>query len=292
MRTIDAFIIGAQKAGTTSLQNYLALHPAICTHWQSEAPFFGLDELYQQGYAQAFKRYFSACQDPDSLLLAKSVDVMYSAVALARLRDHNPHCKLLLILRNPVDRAHSAFWYAIQIGREIIPEFDEAVWVPPEQRNDALTRAACAYLQRGLYAQSLEQIYQRFPPENVRVYRFEDFQSSPATICQDAFAFLGVAPFPLEIAKRHNVASIPKSMLLAKGLGQHESHRWLRRAIRQALPAQLRDQLRAWLRKKNRRPFGYPPMNPETRQKLVAYFEPHNRRLTQIWGVDLASWNQ
>jgi len=294
VKPIDVFIIGAQKAGTTSLKGYLADHPMICAHDQLEMPFFVNDHLYSLGYPSAFKRYFPHFE-PGQTILAKNVDVYTNISALQLLHKHNPEVRIILLLRNPVDRAYSAYWYARQKGWEPISSFDQAVWLDPARFPDPILQRHCAYLDRGSYARWLKKTYQFFPNENVWVYLFEVLKAEPGSICNDVLHKLGLSPVPLEnyrSAPVQNRAALPRSATLAKLVFQPGQIKPLREILRRFLPDDARDRIKGWISQMNKKTFAYPPMNPETRQKWVEYYRPLNQELSELLGVEFSHWDQ
>ena len=107
---VDLAIIGAQKAGTTSLKEYLSQHPSIQTHPQIEFSFFRDEELYLKGYAAAEKKYLTLNPNAtNKKTLIKNVGIYSSTDALERLYKHNPECKIIFIVRNPITRAYSSY---------------------------------------------------------------------------------------------------------------------------------------------------------------------------------------
>lgn len=294
VKPIDVFIIGAQKAGTTSLKAYLDTHPMICTHDQLEMSFFINDRQYRQGYVAAFHRYFSH-YSPGQTILAKNVGVFTDLQAMQYLREHNPEVRIIVLLRNPVDRAYSAYWYARQKGWEPVSSFDEAIWLKSDRFKDPILQRHCAYLERGSYTKWIKQTYRHFPKENVWVYLFEKLKADPGSICRDVFQRLGLSEDLVEInVSTHvwNRAAFPRSISLAKVVFQPRGLGPLRLILRKFLPDRARDRIKDWISQMNRIPFTCPPMSPETRQKLVEYYQPLNQELSELLGVDLSHWNK
>ena len=123
---IQLMIVGTQKSGTSSLLRYLAQHPDIHTHSQSEMTFFLQDHEYTRGYESAYAKYFAQCSE-NCKLIAKNVMVMYSHDIMQRIYQHNPKIHLVVLLREPVARAYSAYWWARRRGWENITSFEEAL---------------------------------------------------------------------------------------------------------------------------------------------------------------------
>src|SRR5262245_11979337 len=107
---IDAMIVGAQKSGTTSLLRYLSQHPMIEAHLPEEFSFFVRDAEYELGIESAFTRFFTGTDFSDpKVVVAKNAGMCYNEVALGRLKNHHPGVIVIMVIRNPVDRAWSSY---------------------------------------------------------------------------------------------------------------------------------------------------------------------------------------
>ncbi|MBS1730632.1 MAG: sulfotransferase, partial [Bacteroidetes bacterium] len=96
---IALMIIGAQKAGTTSLNNYLAQHPQIYTHFTLEFTLFNRDH-YKNGFDYYFENSISDHRknDPNCLFIAKSVGLLYKPELLQKLKEDNPNTQIIIVL--------------------------------------------------------------------------------------------------------------------------------------------------------------------------------------------------
>src|SRR5438045_9369325 len=120
--------IWSHKAGTSSLLFYLSQHLKLLTHHTYEFVYFFQDDIYSKGFETAFKNnYDLGGVNEEKFLLAKNVMVMYDYEALKRLYAHNPNIKIIIVLRNPISRAYSSYWYAKTTGRENAATFEEAI---------------------------------------------------------------------------------------------------------------------------------------------------------------------
>lgn len=288
-RPIDAFIIGAQKAGTSSLSGYLQQHPAICSRRRKELSYFVNDRDYAAGYAANFQRYFGACP-PDTLLLGKSVTVMADRTPIERLWQHNPRMRLLAVLRNPVDRAYSGYWWARQNGYETLPTFEAALDADPARhRGRIVATRLTAYVALGRYADQLAQVLDVFPREQLQVLLLEDLAADAQAVCRRTFEFLGVDPtVHVELRPRENAVAAARSVRLASAMAAPMA--W-KRAVRRALPGGVGDRLRKGLKDWNAASFSPPPMEPATRARLVQAFAADNVRLAELIGRDLSAWS-
>jgi hypothetical protein len=288
-RALDLVIVGAQKAGTTSLKEYLGQHPEVSTHREREMTYFVSDREFAEGYAAAFERYFPAVDGATRCLLAKSVGIMFHPPALERLAAHDRAVKAIAVLRNPVDRAYSAFWFCRRLGWEKEESFEAGLAAEPARAITPDSFRHTAYVGRGEYASQIERLYARLGRDRVGVILFEDLVANPAEVCRAVFEFAGVAPdFTPDHTPRENRAGDARSPMLARAL----ANEGLKRVIRAALPQRLRRALKERLRALNDAPFMPPPMDPATRARLIATFAPANDRLAGLLGRDLSGWNR
>jgi hypothetical protein len=291
-RSIDVMIAGAQKAGTTSLASYLAEHPELVGNQQREMAYFSAEMLYTQGYRAAFDRYYPDGVEEDQKVLAKNVDIMSSTVAMRRLYDHNPACKIIVVLRDPVERAYSAFWYARRVGREPEAEFEAALEASRNRVADLDSFAFGDYLERGLYAQQIKRLSRQFGDPQLKVILLEDLQDAPQEAMAALFQFIDVNPsFQPAMKQRSNPRKVARSDAVAWSLRrliksrhpvkvflrEHVPHSWAR-AIRSALE---------WINEKQAHT---PPMSQDVRADLSQYYREPNRELEEIIDRDLSHW--
>ncbi len=217
-RPIDLMIVGAQKAGTTSLLRYLGNHPSICIHEKPEILFFLIDEEYQKGYSWAFDKYFGHCVDNKKLLFAKNVGIMYSIEAISRLKYHNPDVNLVVMLRNPVDRAYSAYWYALREGWETLKSFEDALDAEPERlKEDSFKWRHCAYLDRSLYYKHIQTLYEIFKKGQIHIYFYDDFKKDPLSVCKQILSIFNVDMENFNIPSiKFNKSAISRSQYLIR----------------------------------------------------------------------------
>jgi hypothetical protein len=241
----DFLIIGAQKAGTTSLHTYLCEHSCVPAAAKKEVHFF--DHEFHRGtdwYRAHFQRYKGV-----STLSGESTPYyLFHPLAPERAAEVLPDCKLIVLLRNPVDRAFSQHNHERALGFEDL-DFEPAMAAEPwrlageeerlagEPRYRSFAHQHHSYLSRGRYAEQLERWLESFGRERLLVLSAEDLFAEPGRIVGEAQEFLGLAV---------------------------------------ETPADLSA--------KNAR--AYAPIDAETRAGLRAAFEPHNRRLYELVGRD------
>ena len=210
---LDFVLAGAQKSGTTALHYFLSRHPDINMGDQQEIHFFDNDALFasEPDYEQLHKHY--------SLLGASMIagdctpSYLYHEPAAERISKYNPKIKLLILLRNPVERAF-AHWNMQRFrGREPLDFFDA---VREEQTRIAgappVDARRFAYVDRGFYGRQLTRLFKFFRREQVKVVKFEDFRDNQRETLAAIFSFLGRKPLRSVRSKDRNVVPYERTM--------------------------------------------------------------------------------
>lgn len=191
---LSFIIAGAQKSGTTALRYFLEKHPRITLGDQPEMHFFDNDELFAQPPVdyELLHRHFRPVAA--SVVAGEcSPSYLYWRPAAERICEYNPGIKLVVVLRDPVERAF-AHWNMQRFkGREPL-DFLEAIKEEKVRLTGAppLEARRYAYVDRGFYAQQLGRFFQFFPREQVCVLKFEEFKSNQPKTLGTVFSFLGV----------------------------------------------------------------------------------------------------
>lgn len=194
---VDFIICGVQKGGTSALVAYLREHPEICMAKRKEVHFFDTESNFT-GNRPDYSAYHAAF-NPDlshKLIGEATPSYMYWQNAPKRIREYNPAMKLIVVLRNPIERAYShwnmakakkfeslSFWDAIQNERE------RCRTVLPYQHK------MYSYVDRGFYLEQLQRLWAYFPKEQVLVLRNECLRDDPTETLQTVCSFLGISPF-------------------------------------------------------------------------------------------------
>lgn len=283
-------IVGAQKAGTTSLLRYLGMHPSFCIHNQLEMTFFIRDEEYRLGYTKVFDRYFGGCSH-NSNIVAKNVGIMYWSKAAERLKHHNPDIHLVAILRHPVDRAYSAYWYARCKGWENLKTFEQALEAESKRlKEDAFKWRHCTYVERSTYYKHINKLLGHFSRDKLHIFLFENFKKDPAYTCRQISKLFNIN-YDITFDKKthYNQAVIARSENLARLLS---SNKPVKRFIRSLLANTFANSIKRKIQRINESRFIPPEMKSETRIKLIEYFKPYNYQLSKMLDCDLSQWNR
>lgn len=292
---IDFLIIGAQKSATTTLYDWLGQRPDIFLPETKEILYFAYDNFYRQGekYLDVFYRQYNG----QKIVGGAYVHLMYFPYVVQRIHNYNPRMKIIAALRNPIDRAYSAYWFARSNGWESCDTFEDALNREKERMHGSYTeQAELTYLAHGNYAEQLQYFYNAFGPEQVTIFFSEDLRSSPKDVFGRALKFLelplGVDGF--DLSRDSNLASTARFPALQKFLFSKESwyknlgRRWLSASLRMWIRIRFTKRLTYW----NRRPFQYPPMHSDTRRRLVDYYKPQNEKLEKLIGAYPVSWDR
>jgi hypothetical protein len=292
-RPLDFFIVGAQKAGTTALFSFLGDHTEIFLPSVKETHFFVREEFFRLG-----TRYLSPLYQSlrgEALVGGADVEAMYFPDSAARMYAYAPSMRLIAVLRNPVDRAYSAYWFARRLGFEDAPTFEEGLAQEAARVGGGYSeRSKLTYLGHGYYAEQLDRYLERFPRERLHVVLHEDLSRHPQETLATVIGWLGLRyeHGSIDTTRRVNVAGFPRSMLLQRLVRSDDSapKQILRRVVPTGLRYVINRYLRQPLLKRNIRPEVYPPMLEETRVRLREHFSPHNARLADLIGRDLSGW--
>jgi hypothetical protein len=254
----DFIIIGGQRCGTTSLYNYLVAHSQVAPAFIKETHFFTTQyrkgmNWYRANFPASWYKDYVRQRDGQRVVSGEATPYyLFYPHAAQRVRQAIPDVKLIALLRNPVDRAYSHYHHEVRQGLESL-SFEDAL-----QREET-----------------------ELPGETERVLRDEDYHSAV-----------------------HQSRSY-----LARGIYVDQLARWYRFFDRQqililksedlnAYPTEALGQVSEFLDLPSWQPDGYTkyhladydPMDPGTRERLVAYFRDHNRRLYELLGRDF-SWD-
>ncbi len=292
MKKIDLMIIGAQKAGTTSLQNYLNEHPEILGHPQIEFGFFKDDAMYANGYEKEFSRHFTAGNvNTAKAVVAKNTGMYDSEKALERLQQHNPDCKLVFIVREPVSRAYSS--YSMEKFNGLLTrDFSEIKDVIEEKRFDDMMYRF--FIRLGLYSEFLKSIYKFFPENQVKIVLFEKLGKDPAGVCREIFQWLNIDPsFTPSTEKEYNKTQKPKSVLVSNILMRLRSNNnVVKRVAKKVLPYTVFTRLGTFLIESNKSSKRTKPISPEIKEYLQRFFDPYNKELEELAKIDLGGWRK
>ena len=206
---LNFIIAGAQKSGTTALNYYLKRHPQIALPVKKELHFFDRDELFagSQVSYESLHRMFRPMR-PDAIAGENTPIYLYWRPALERIRDYNPAIKLVVILRNPIERAFSQWNMQRQRGAEAL-EFLDAVRAETGRIAEAAPQQLrkFSYVDRSRYGGQLERAFQLFPRQQLLLIKYEEFRTRQKETVEGVFRFLNVPQLRrFKLIQAHNIA--------------------------------------------------------------------------------------
>ena len=189
------FIVGAQRSGSTYLYHLLDSHPdvSMAKPVRPEPKFFLSDDLYCRGRRFYEETYFNAFSERTRYLGEKSTSYIESPVAARRIRDFYPDARILMILRDPVQRAWSNYRFSVQHGLESL-SFQAAL--AAEQERLSCNRFSTsvnpyAYRRRGHYIHSIKDYLTVFSADQLRILIFEELVGNLG-LSQGLYRWLGI----------------------------------------------------------------------------------------------------
>lgn len=291
-------VIGAAKAGTTSLYRYLRQHPAIYMSPHKEPRFFALEgkTIDFQGPGDLTRFNFVTDIDSYRKLFTGVVNeravgevspwYLYVSQSPERIKHYIPDVRLIAILRDPVDRAYSNFLHSVREQLEPLDDFAAAMEAEAGRIRDNWSYR-WHYKQKGFYCPQLKRYFEMFSKDQIRVYLYDDFTSDPVSMLKDIYHFLEVDEyFEVDTTQRFNVAGVPKNKLLDRSLNRPSNLRALARTM---IPSyRLRQFIKNNLRKINMA--DKPELPRDVREKYINEYRNDILELQDLLQKDLSKW--
>lgn len=307
-------IVGAVKAGTTSLHEYLQQHPQVFmspvkeTNHFSDADMlfdhFNLD--YRQDISvnldkylvgrmdkkvhiahvrtwEQYQKLFRDVQD-EKAIGEVSNSYLFLPSTAAAIKKVLPEVKIVMVLRNPVERLYSQFLMNLRLGK--IAERDLLKEIEIDQQKPVKGWGVShLYLETGLYAEQVKRYMQQFPAEQIKIILFDDFKRNAAGVMKDLFRFLDVDPeFAIDMEQKYNEAGVPRFGKLNYILTQTGLYTLSKKIVPSGLKQKVKD---IFYSKKN-----IPKITPSEKKWLLDYYRNDILQLQQLIGRDLSAWLQ
>jgi hypothetical protein len=271
--------IGAQKCASTWLHGILAQHPQVTVPEVKELDFFS--HRYDHGY-QWYEQCFVRMVADERARGEISPSYFHEPAVPARVAQYAPAAKILLSLRDPVERALSNHRHEVRVGH-----IAGDVSFETGLANNPM------YVEQGLYATHLRNWLRHFPREQVHVILLEDVMRDPRAVCRAVYRFVGVdeSHVPAGLTERSNASYTSRSRVLA-GVKDAVYGATRRPVLRWAWSAAAGLGLRSLYRGVNNVSSDdvIPPPREETLAQLRERFEPEVRDLEQLLGRPLPTW--
>ncbi len=266
-------IIGAQKAGTTTLQRVLNLHPNIFMSKPKELNYFFFDKYYNKGlkwYKKHFKGYAG-----EQWVGEASPGYIVAENAPKRIKTDLGDVKIIITIRNPIDRAYSQYW---DNRRSLIEKynFEEAI------KHSPITwrKGERGYLARGIYIRDIKRYLEYFERDQMLILLMDELISDPQNYFNKCFRFLDLAPIEVSNKNiRSNPPRIRNNNFYKFFLENPKYCKYIKIPLRSIIFRW--GKLETWK---------YPPMDIETRKKLGEVFFNSNKELEGLLQEDLSHW--
>jgi hypothetical protein len=235
------FVVGAAKAGTSSIYHYLSKHPEVYLSPIKEPNFFATDvnssrfsktfknnlvstknyfqksplPFLQQAFIQDKNEYESLFENANHKIITESsTGYLFSKTAAKNIYDFNPNSKILIVLRNPIDRTFSHYLMALRYGFVTKPLI-EAVNADLKINERAIGQAEL-FIDMSLYANLIKRFFDIFPSNQIKIMFFEDLKINSLAFMNELAEFLEIAYFKELEDEVINKGAIPKNIVLNK----------------------------------------------------------------------------
>lgn len=263
-------VIGAPRAGTTWIERHLRQHPQVFLPERKELHFFDRDENFSRGIDH-YQGFFSDA-DGAAAIGEATPDYLHHPLAPERIKEHLGDIKLIVSLRDPVERAYSRYWNARgKFAENEGLSFEEKIALKPQ------------FIHEGYYFDHLSRYLALFDRQSILCLLFDDLKADGPAFMRTIYDFLGV---DVGFVPRHST-SVVNASASKKRNGRSALLFYLRGAA-----SRLRlDTLADKLDELNRAPI--PPIAPETRRRLLhEHYLEQIEALERLLGRDLAAWKE
>lgn len=286
-------ILGAQKAGTTSLYFYLAQHPEIYMSPVKEPHFFTFgdgntnykDPDFDPNRLvidfQAYQSLFDGVTNEKAIGEA-SPSYLYNPRAVQQIKTYIPSAKFIAVLRNPIERAFSNYMHCRRDGRETFSTFESAL-AQETQRINSGWSDLWHYQQQGFYFEQLSRYFANFNPNQIKIFLYDDFQKKPHEMVKQILEFLDVDPtWTPDISAKHNVSGVPRNSL---ALNIIKGAKPFNRAFKRIVPSTTRKALRELILVR-------PTISTSVRESLEELYFEDVLKVQALIDRDLSHWFQ
>jgi hypothetical protein len=292
--------VGAAKAGTTAVHVYLYQHPEVFMSFLKEPKFLSIsankfphngpgDKEVDNRIIKSRKEYLNLFKDAkdERVIGESSADYLYfSNSVIPQIKTLSPHAKILIMLRDPVDRAYSAYRHMVMDERENL-SFEKAL-VAEGKRMRENYEFIWFYKDVGFYHEQVKHYIDSFGRENVMICLYDDFVADSMTVMRDIYRFLDVDEgFTPDTAVKYNVGPTVHSASFEEFLVKydHPVKRVLRPILLNTIGKRYTEALVNYFIRRNQ--FS---INPKTRKRLIELYRDDILKLEDLIDRDLSGW--
>lgn len=300
MKTLPTFfIVGAARSGTTSLDRYLSQHPEIYVTPKKETHFFAADsfpscsgpgdERLSTLLVQDEDQYAQLFVDAKGAKAIGESSAFYLCFpsAAQRIARTIPDAKIIITLREPVERLYSAYTFMVRDGRESLG-LEEGL-NREEERKRSGWEPIWWYREVSLYYQQVKYYLEVFGPQRVKIVLYNELFANPEQTLREVFAFLNVREdATINTSVRYNVSGVPKSRRFYNRLDKFiYNPNGLEKRVKSLIPRHLRV---AWASKIIGMSVERVPLDARKQAQLKTYFAEDVGKLEDLLQRDLQSW--
>lgn len=284
--------LGAQKSGTTSLQNILLRHPEIYLPSLKETGFFSNDRLYNKGIAYYEKQFFSQWSGEKAVGEIDPSYIYFNFVPRRIFKCLGGEIKLIFIFRNPVYRAYSHYNMSRKRGYEK-EDFQTAIRLEKERlskEKDIKIKDYYSYIDRGYYSRQVERYLNYFSKDNMLFIIFEEFIADQANCVISILEFLDLDWRC--IPKKINIVSNPSGRFKSKLIRDLlYKPMFIKKLIKPFIPLKILTNVTKAIERKSQVSFTPPKLEKNIKNELLEdYFIDDIRRLERLINKDLSIW--
>jgi len=288
------FIIGAAKAGTTSLYDILYQHPQVYLPFDKEPSFFSDDTYFSRGHEWYIKTYFKKAYNYPLRGEATSRYLYFGKKVAPRIYGFSQpeFPKFIVIFRDPAKLVYSYYWNSVREGRESLP-FKAALLAEQDRMTklkiqmESNGQMSYAYSRIGSYASQIMQYLKLFPIDRFLFLLTEDLMDF-SSLVTNLQTFLGVKEYSVYIKPmKSNVSALPKSRKVHQLLRNRSV---LKDIVKPFVPYPIRHKLKISALEINLRRFTPPELDAEIANSIREHYSEETKRLQDIIQRDLTNW--
>jgi hypothetical protein len=284
---VSFLIVGAARSGTTSLCSYLAQHKDIFIPSKKELNFFSFqknkmvfngpsDYLANVNTIYNLKDYLKEFDTKNNIIGECSVSYLYYKNSACNIFKFSPNMKIILILRNPIERAFSSYNLLKKQGRENKNTFEEALQIEKERIKNGW-EMMWHYKNVGLYYEQVKEYYKLFPKENIYIVNFDNFVTNPLGSINKIVEFFGLE-IDKQIKTNYSVNS-SNSVVFLKNERIKSLLKWL-------IPEHQIYKLKKISNKKNENI----SLMDSTKKDLIKFFYNDIKKLEKLTSLNFGEW--
>ena len=277
---VNTFIVGAPKAGTTSLYFYLQQHPDVCMSEIKEPNYFTAQQVvnlyYDVSPVNSEDWYHSIFVEPTKRIVGEgSVSYLFYPEVAQKIYEYNSEARILIILRNPVQRAFSHYLMDCRLGLCDI-SLEEILKNPSKYPHFYQQ-----FIVLGMYHQQIKRYIDVFGQNQVKVMFYDDLKTDANLFIDQIFSFLNLTSVKIKLDVKNKFKK-PSSTIIAK-LYQFK---WLRSYLNIIFPKVLLLKIKSVLFKDSKKP----KLDPSIKRKLSNIYKNDIAELSKLLSKDLSAW--